>query len=71
MCVMLSMCCRPELQNKNMPDGMIGVQRRFVMFGGGVSEQQLEWLEQELQVNSFWVCTQHQHQTCLGLAVVP
>jgi hypothetical protein len=40
------------LQNKNMPEGLTGVQRRFVMFGGGVSEQQLGWLEQELQVGA-------------------
>lgn len=28
----------------------MGVQRRFVMFGGGVSQQQLQWLEQQIQV---------------------
>lgn len=41
-------CC---LQNKNMPDNLNGVRRRFVKFGGGISEQQLAWLEQQLQVS--------------------
>jgi len=40
------------LQEKNSPDGLEGVQRRFVKFGGGVSRQQLEWLQQQLQVQS-------------------
>lgn len=38
------------LQAKNSPEGLVGVQRRFVKFGGGASKQQLEWLQQELQV---------------------
>jgi hypothetical protein len=38
------------LQEKNSPEGLVGVARRFVKFGGGVSEVQLAWLEQQLQV---------------------
>jgi hypothetical protein len=35
-------------QEKNSPDGMMGVQRRFVKFGGGMSGEQLDWLRAEL-----------------------
>lgn len=38
------------VQEKNSPDGLVGVQRRFVKFGGGVSQQQLQWLKEQLQV---------------------
>jgi hypothetical protein len=40
------------LQEKNSPEGLVGVARRFVKFGGGVSDVQLEWLEQQLQVRA-------------------
>uniref|UniRef100_A0A383VZW1 Manganese-dependent ADP-ribose/CDP-alcohol diphosphatase n=1 Tax=Tetradesmus obliquus TaxID=3088 RepID=A0A383VZW1_TETOB len=36
-------------KEKNSPEGLVGVARRFVKFGGGVSEAQLAWLEQQLQ----------------------
>ena len=36
-------------ENKNSPDGLEGVQRRFVKFGGGVSDDQLQWLERKLR----------------------
>ena len=32
-------------QEKNSPDGMMGAQRRFVKFGGGMSDEQLDWLK--------------------------
>jgi hypothetical protein len=38
------------MQEKNSPEGLVGVARRFVKFGGGVSQVQLAWLEQQLQV---------------------
>lgn len=53
-CVCVYLRVLLALQNKNMPDNLTGVQRRFVMFGGGVSEEQLGWLEQELQVGGAW-----------------
>lgn len=39
-------------QNKNSPENMRGLQRRFVAFGGGVGKEQLEWLKDELKVRS-------------------
>lgn len=48
-CCLAANCCVP--QEKNQPDGLTGVRRRFVKFGGGVSEQQLQWLEDQLQVS--------------------
>ena len=36
-------------QEKNSPDGLEGPARRFVMFGGGLSERQLEWFEGQLR----------------------
>ncbi len=36
-------------QEKNSPEGMVGVQRRFVKFGGGIGENQLQWLEGQLE----------------------
>ncbi|CAI5995532.1 unnamed protein product [Closterium sp. NIES-64] len=32
-------------EEKNSPEGMVGMQRRFLKFNGGVSETQLGWLE--------------------------
>ena len=37
------------MQEKNNPEGMEGVARRFVKFGGAISAQQLEWLKSELR----------------------
>ena len=34
--------------NKNSPEGLQGLQRRFVAFGGGVSAAQLAWLRAQL-----------------------
>lgn len=34
--------------NKNTADGLVGVERRFVAFGGGVGDGQLEWLDRVL-----------------------
>jgi manganese-dependent ADP-ribose/CDP-alcohol diphosphatase len=34
--------------NKNSPEGLAGLQRRFVAFGGGVSQAQLAWLREQL-----------------------
>lgn len=36
-------------KNKNSNEGMEGVQRRFVGWGGGVSTTQLEWIRQEIK----------------------
>ncbi|KAG0603215.1 hypothetical protein M758_10G075900 [Ceratodon purpureus] len=36
-------------EEKNSPDGLVGVERRFVKFNGGVGEEQLAWLEKTLQ----------------------
>ena len=33
---------------KNSPEGLAGLQRRFVAFGGGVSQAQLAWLREQL-----------------------
>ncbi len=49
-------CCSQEVglsavsawQEKNSPDGLEGPARRFVKFGGGASDAQLEWLRQTL-----------------------
>uniref|UniRef100_A0A0E0API1 Manganese-dependent ADP-ribose/CDP-alcohol diphosphatase n=1 Tax=Oryza glumipatula TaxID=40148 RepID=A0A0E0API1_9ORYZ len=35
--------------DKNSPDGLVGVDRRFVMFNGGVGKEQLSWLNDVLQ----------------------
>ncbi|KAK9808721.1 hypothetical protein WJX72_002505 [[Myrmecia] bisecta] len=35
-------------ENKNSPEGLVGVARRFVRFGGGVSAQQVAWLQHQL-----------------------
>jgi hypothetical protein len=35
-------------QEKNSPEGLVGVARRFVKFGGGASDAQLAWLRDEL-----------------------
>ncbi|GAB4813996.1 hypothetical protein N2152v2_001042 [Parachlorella kessleri] len=36
-------------KEKNSNNGLVGVDRRFVKFGGGLSEQQLAWLGQQLE----------------------
>ncbi|KAK4382023.1 Manganese-dependent ADP-ribose/CDP-alcohol diphosphatase [Sesamum angolense] len=35
--------------NKNSPDGLIGLGRRFLMFNGAVGKEQMEWLHYVLQ----------------------
>ncbi|KAJ4786634.1 Manganese-dependent ADP-ribose/CDP-alcohol diphosphatase [Rhynchospora pubera] len=35
--------------DKNSPNGLIGVERRFVLFNGAVGKEQLSWLEGTLQ----------------------
>lgn len=35
--------------NKNSPNGLVGLERRFLMFNGGVGEEQMEWLNRGLQ----------------------
>ena len=35
--------------NENSPDGLEGLQKRFVAFGGAVGKTQLEWLRNELE----------------------
>jgi manganese-dependent ADP-ribose/CDP-alcohol diphosphatase len=35
-------------ENENSPEGLVGVAKRFVAFGGGVGAVQLEWLKSEL-----------------------
>ncbi len=40
----------PNKGNLNSPEGLVGVSRRYVAFGGGVSATQLEWLGDELKV---------------------
>eukprot|EP00058_Branchiostoma_floridae_P021558 XP_002607048.1 hypothetical protein BRAFLDRAFT_68177 [Branchiostoma floridae] len=34
----------------NSPDGLFGVDRRFVLFNGGMGEEQLQWLRETLEV---------------------
>ncbi|GBG88602.1 hypothetical protein CBR_g48132 [Chara braunii] len=36
-------------ENKNSPEGLRGLERRFVKFGGGISTTQLEWLDNILK----------------------
>ena len=36
------------LQNKNSPEGLEGTNRRFVQFGGGASQRQLDWIRAEI-----------------------
>lgn len=36
-------------EQKNSPEGLEGVERRFVKFNGGVGEEQLQWMERSLQ----------------------
>ena len=38
-----------NVDNFNSPDGLKGLQRRFVAFGGGLGKAQLKWLDQELK----------------------
>ncbi|KAL8529939.1 hypothetical protein ACS0TY_007129 [Phlomoides rotata] len=35
--------------DKNSPDGLLGLDRRFLMFNGAVGREQLEWLDRVLQ----------------------
>jgi len=35
--------------NENSPEGLVGVQKRFVAFNGAIGEIQLEWLRHELE----------------------
>lgn len=37
---------------KNSPSGLVGLERRFLMFNGGVGKEQLEWLDGVLQAAS-------------------
>ncbi|GER27064.1 manganese-dependent ADP-ribose/CDP-alcoholdiphosphatase [Striga asiatica] len=34
---------------KNSPNGLVGQERRFLMFNGGVGKEQMEWLDKVLQ----------------------
>lgn len=36
-------------KEKNSPEGLVGVERRFVKFNGGVGDEQLAWLENTLR----------------------
>ncbi|KAI7843313.1 hypothetical protein COHA_003014 [Chlorella ohadii] len=36
-------------EDKNSGKGLVGLQRRFVKFGGGISAAQLAWLQQQLE----------------------
>ena len=42
------MAVNPNRHNLHSPDGLEGLERRFVEFGGGVSDAQLQWLEAQL-----------------------
>lgn len=35
--------------DKNSPNGLLGLDRRFLMFNGGVGKEQMEWLDRVLQ----------------------
>ena len=35
--------------DKNSPNGLVGLERRFLKFNGGVGKEQLEWLDHVLQ----------------------
>ncbi|XP_009796017.1 manganese-dependent ADP-ribose/CDP-alcohol diphosphatase-like [Nicotiana sylvestris] len=35
--------------DKNNPDGLVGCERRFLMFNGGVGKEQLKWLDNVLE----------------------
>jgi manganese-dependent ADP-ribose/CDP-alcohol diphosphatase len=35
--------------DKNSPNGLVGVERRFVLFNGAVGKEQLRWLEETLE----------------------
>jgi manganese-dependent ADP-ribose/CDP-alcohol diphosphatase len=39
----------PNVDNLNSPDGLDGLQRRFVAFNGAIGTQQLQWLQGTLQ----------------------
>ncbi len=58
------------MQNKNSPQGLVGLERRFVKFGGGVSDVQLDWLRQELQAcPRVWQHWRLHKQQCLRCSV--
>ncbi len=63
-CVCVCVCVCVSVQDKNSPDGLEGVERRWVKFGGGVSAAQIDWLRGELQVGvCVCVCV------CVGVCV--
>ncbi|GFP99035.1 manganese-dependent ADP-ribose/cdp-alcohol diphosphatase [Phtheirospermum japonicum] len=39
----------PKTLKKNSPNGLVGRERRFLMFNGAVGKEQLEWLDNVLQ----------------------
>lgn len=38
----------PNKENPNSPVGLVGLDRRFVAFGGGIGAKQLDWLRDSL-----------------------
>lgn len=44
-----TLATRNPNEDKNSPEGLEGVARRFVKFNGGVGERQLQWLERTLE----------------------
>ncbi|KAF9621084.1 hypothetical protein IFM89_016518 [Coptis chinensis] len=53
---------------KNILVGMVGVERRFLMFNGAIGKEQLEWLDKILQVS-----TKHEEKVvvCCHMALDP
>lgn len=43
------LCAKNPNADKNSPIGMLGLEKRFLMFNGAVSKEQLEWLDSVLQ----------------------
>ncbi|XP_078692086.1 manganese-dependent ADP-ribose/CDP-alcohol diphosphatase-like [Branchiostoma floridae x Branchiostoma belcheri] len=41
---------RNRNEELNSPEGLVGLDRRFVMFNGGMGEKQLQWLRETLEV---------------------
>ncbi|KAI8512344.1 hypothetical protein Bbelb_089830 [Branchiostoma belcheri] len=41
---------RNRNEELNSPEGLVGLDRRFVMFNGGMGEEQLQWLRETLEV---------------------
>ena len=52
-------------RNINSPEGLVGVQQRFVGFNGGVGHVQLAWLKQELEL------ARSRHERCIILSHQP